>query len=144
MWSTHKKLFLRLMVVGATLVSAVFVIVLGRIHKLTPPVTRASTSQLTIARGPIQNIRFTLYDAGIYPQQIKLKPGNVAVEIVDRTHVSLGLNIEHETLGARVIVGQVSFLNRLGGRGVFRLDAGNYIVSDVSRAANQAQIVVEP
>src|SRR5438128_1535471 len=78
-------------------------------------VTQAPNETKTVAilqgtslRGPIQNVRFTLYNGGIYPRQLHAKPGNVAIGVEDRTGNSLGLVIERQTDSLTVLVGQVS------------------------------------
>jgi hypothetical protein len=103
------------------------------------------TPQGAIQPGPVQNVRFTLYDAGIYPRQLHAKTGNVAIGIEDRTGNSLGLVVEHQNGSVAVLVGQVRcVLNRLRGRAQFSLEPGIYAVFDATRPNNRAELVVEP
>jgi hypothetical protein len=96
------------------------------------------------ARGPVQNVRFTLYDAGIYPREIRVKQGAVAIAIEDRTGHTSGLMIEREN-GNGVSIGQVKrFTDHWRGRGQFKVQPGRYRVFDTSRPANQARLIVEP
>ena len=103
------------------------------------------TPQGAIQPGPVQNVRFTLYDAGIYPRQLHAKSGNVAIWIEDRTGNSLGLVVERQNGSVAVLVGQVRcVLNRMRGHAQFRLEAGRYGVLDATRPNNRAELVVEP
>jgi len=96
------------------------------------------------ARGPIQNVRFTVYEAGIYPRQLRAKPGVVAIVLEDRTRRGPGLVIARETLSGSLSVGVISIpLSQSRTRMEFRLDAGRYRVSDATNPANQAELIVE-
>ena len=96
------------------------------------------------ARGPIQNLRFTVYDAGIYPRQLRARPGVVAIALEDRTQRRPGLVIERETVGGSLSVGGISIpLNRSRARTEFSLGAGRYRVSDATNPANHAELIVE-
>ena len=97
------------------------------------------------ARGPVQNVRFTLYDAGIYPHEVRVKQGAVSIAIEDRTGQTSGLAIQRQDGNSRIAMGQVTrFANHWRGRGLFRLAPGEYRVFDTSRRANQALLIVEP
>jgi len=105
------------------------------------------TANLAVAqgasvRGPVQNVRFTLYDVGIFPREIHVRSGVVALAIEDRTGQTSGLMIERE---GGMGVGQVRrFSDHWRGRGQFRFEAGRYRVFDATRPANQAKLIVEP
>ena len=102
------------------------------------------TATLT-TRGPIQNVRFTVYDAGIYPHQLRAKPGVVAIVLQDHTRRGPGLVIERETAGGNVRLAEISFpLHQSRTRTELGLGLGRYRVSDATNPANQAEIVVEP
>ena len=104
--------------------------------------SRSSTATST-TRGPIQNVRFTMYDAGIYPRQLRARPGVVAIVLEDRTRQCRGLVIERET-GSSLSVGTMSIPSgQLRARAEFRLGAGRYRVSDATNPANQAELIVE-
>lgn len=94
---------------------------------------------------PVQNIRFTLYDAGILPREVHLEKGLISIAIEDRTRLSAGLVIELEVGSEKVAIGQVQrFVNHWRGRGEFRLIPGTYVIFDASRPANRAKVVVAP
>ena len=95
------------------------------------------------ALDPVQNIRFTLYDAGILPRELHLEKGLVSITIEDRTRQSAGLVIEREVGNEKIAIGQVQrFANHWRGRGEFRLTPGTYVLSDASRPTNRAKLVV--
>src|ERR1700730_1240225 len=101
--------------------------------------------QATLLGGPVQNIRFTLYDVGIYPREVRVVKGEVGIAIEDRTGNSAGLVIEREVGTNRVPVGQVRrFAEHNRGRGQVRLEPGRYQVFDTSRPTNHAVLLVEP
>lgn len=96
-------------------------------------------------RGPIQNIRFTVYDVGIYPRQCRVGGGLVSISIEDRTGNSTGLLIERQDGNVRVPVGRVvRFANQLRGRERLRLEPGRYRISDANRETSDAELTVEP
>jgi hypothetical protein len=97
------------------------------------------------ALDPVQNIRFTLYDAGILPRELHLDKGLVSITVEDRTRQSTGLVIQREVGNAQIVIGQVQrFTNHWRGRGEVRLTPGTYLISDASRPANRAKLVVAP
>jgi hypothetical protein len=111
----------------------------------TTATTSLTTQQTISPSGPVQNVRFTIYDGGIYPRQLHAKTGNVAIAIEDRSRGSVGLLIERQDGSANVLVGQVTRLvDRQRGRAQFRLDIGRYRVVDASRPNNRAELLVEP
>lgn len=105
----------------------------------------SAKEQVTQTRGPVQNIRFTVYDAGIHPRQLRVRPGIVGISIEDRTGGSMGLLIEQINGGVRLPIGQVNRLsNQLRGRARFTLEPGRYRISNVTRQTSEAELVVEP
>ena len=104
----------------------------------------ASAVTASATRGPIQNIRFTVYDQGIYPRQLRAKPGVVAIVLEDRTRKHTRLLIEQETAGGVLPVGGMSFLvDQSRSRTEFKLDAGRYQVFDATNRENRAELLVE-
>jgi len=110
-------------------------------------ITAAPTPQPALPRSldPVQNIRFTIYDAGILPREIKVKQGLVSIVIDDRTRKSEGLAVEREVGNGRLRVGQVKlFQDFWRGRDQVRLVPGTYVVFDASKPTNQARLIVAP
>ncbi len=94
---------------------------------------------------PVQNIRFTIYDAGILPREIKVEKGLVSIVIEDRTRKSEGLAVEREVGNGRLRVGQIKRLQDFWrGREQVRLVPGTYVVFDTSKPANQARLIAVP
>lgn len=126
--------------VVSTSVCAVLGLTVARTIKLKP-----RPNQLSAAHGPVQNIRFTLYDAGIFPQQQYAKPGNVSINLEDRTHQSAGLVVQREAGGMTDVAGQVKPVpDQARGRAPFNLGVGRYVVFDASQPNNRAELVIEP
>src|ERR1700681_321965 len=129
--SKKQKTLFWLVVLGTTLGCTVLALAVGRTKKpKAAPVSEKAFDQLTLVRGPMQNIRFTLDSSGIYPQKLHVKPGNVIIAVEDRTGNSLGLVVQSQTGSLTVAVGQVTTLDRLRGRGQFSLVGGRYVISD--------------
>jgi hypothetical protein len=97
------------------------------------------------AVGPIRNLRFTLFDAGIRPGRMRIKAGLVNIHIEDRTNTSQGVTIQRVAGGERVAVGSVQKVAaELRGRSFFRLAPGEYELFDATKPANKAVLLVEP
>lgn len=100
------------------------------------------------AIGPVRNIRFTLFDAGIRPRELRIKAGLVNIHLEDRTNTSQpsqGLTIIRVSGSERVALGTVQRVaNQLRGRSSFRLSPGEYEVFDAGQPANKAVLLVEP
>jgi hypothetical protein len=110
-------------------------------------ITAAPTPLPSLPRSldPVQNIRFTIYDAGILPREIKVKQGLVSIVIEDRTRKSEGLGVELEVGNGRLRVGQVKlFQDFWRGRDQVRLVPGTYVVFDTSKPTNQARLIAVP
>ena len=134
-----------LVIVGIGVIAAVVGLTIARAIKLKPAAPVALASQSPAPRGPVQNIRFTLYDAGIFPQQQHAKPGNVSINLEDRTRQSTGLVVQRESGGMATQIEQVSPVpGRTRGNAQFALGVGHYIVFDASQPNNRAELVVEP
>jgi len=132
-------------IAGIGLIAAVVGLTIARAVKLKLGAPVALVSQSSTPRGPVQNIRFTLYDAGIFPQQQHARPGKVSINLEDRTHQSTGLVVQRETGGMAEQIGQVSPVSdHTRGNAQFALGVGHYVVFDASQPNNRAELVVEP
>lgn len=95
--------------------------------------------------GPVQVVRFTLYDAGIYPSEARAQPGLVTISIEDLSGASSGLVVERRAGDVITPLGTVDRLpNRLRARGEIAMTVGRYEVYDASRPNNRALLIVEP
>ncbi|MEK6303427.1 MAG: hypothetical protein AABO41_22180 [Acidobacteriota bacterium] len=113
---------------------------------MTAPAPAASVGQgLPGQRGPVQVVRFALYDVGIYPREAHAAKGLVALSFEDLSGGSSYLVIERETGAAPESVGRVQ---RAGpdarGRNDLRLEPGKYRAYVADRPDNQATLIVEP
>jgi hypothetical protein len=101
-------------------------------------------------REPVQVVRFTLYDVGIYPREAVVNKGLIAILIEDLSGGSQGLALVREKGLAldRETGGAITQVRREGkhwrGRGEIKLPPGRYRVYDSSRPANRATLIVEP
>jgi hypothetical protein len=101
-------------------------------------------------REPVQVVRFTLYDVGIYPREAVVNKGLIAISIEDLSGGSEGLAVEHEKGPALECEtgGAITQVRRerkhWRGRGEIKLTPGRYRVYDASRPANRATLIVEP
>jgi hypothetical protein len=108
-----------------------------------PPPTAAGVRQEGPRPGPRRLVRFTLYDAGVYPEEVHVDRGIVAFLTEDLTGASAGLVVEREEGHERV--GDVRRAGRgLRGRQEVELTPGRYRVYDAGRPEKSALLVVEP
>jgi hypothetical protein len=107
--------------------------------------TRAATSHsqlLPAAVGPAQIVRFTVYDAGIFPREARASAGLVALQLEDMSGGSAELVVANESLQP---VGQVVRQpHRQRADTHILLVPGRYTVYDPNRPTNQVTLVVEP
>lgn len=140
-----QKKFSRLLFFFAVLVcSTIGVIALLKVGA-GPSTVSAQSSPPVPIRGPVQVVRFALYDIGIYPQEARAKPGMVTIAIEDLSGSSSGLTIERVEAASRVSAGVVSkATNRMRSRNEMFLPEGRYEVADASRPDNRALLIIEP
>ncbi|MEK6303566.1 MAG: hypothetical protein AABO41_22920, partial [Acidobacteriota bacterium] len=93
----------------------------------------------------VTTVRFDLFDMGILPREVHVRPGLLAITIEDYSGGTSGVVVERETGNAPEQVGRVE---RAGGhwrgRREIRLGPGRYQVRMADRPANRALLVVEP
>jgi hypothetical protein len=97
--------------------------------------------------GPVQVIRFRLYDVGVLPRRSHAQAGLVALQIEDLSGGSTGLVVERVNGNgpARALAGHVRRYERhWRGRDVLRLQPGTYVVSMADRPGNRAELIVAP
>lgn len=130
---------------------AVMLIALGingyRKTSATQPVLANSLQENTqeSSIGPVRNLRFTLFEQGIRPAEIRLNAGLVNISIEDKTADGNGLVIERLEAGRRSAVGNVRKMqDQTRGRSQLRLAPGTYELQDAVRPANKAVLIVEP
>lgn len=95
--------------------------------------------------GPVEAVRFALYDAGILPRERRVSQGRIVISLVDYTGGTGGLIVERMTEQGRELAGQV---RRNGahwrGRHELPLRPGTYRLHDASKPQNFATLIVEP
>lgn len=100
------------------------------------------SGQTKVSAEPLQVVRFTIYDVGIYPRQARADAGLIALTIDDLSGGSGGLAIKQQSGQPFAQVRRAD--NSWRGRSEVKLSAGHYWVYDVSRPANGAELIVEP
>ena len=97
------------------------------------------------AREPVQNIRLTVYDVGLYPQEMTVDAGRVGIAIDDRTGKSGGLSLRRLDGNSGELVGQVDMTaDRHRSRGYVKLTPGRYKVFDKSNPQIFSMLMVNP
>lgn len=121
------------------------VAVVVRKSLLDPSSPKPISTINTLKRGPIQIVRFTLYDAGICPQEARARQGMVTISIEDLSGDSSGLIVERVEPASHVATGRVSKVaNRLRSQSELFLPEGRYEVAVADRPLNRALLIVEP
>ena len=119
-------------------------------HKITTAPINVSPTPIpngtgTRTRGPVQTVRFTLYDVGIYPRQARARTGLVAIAIEDLSGGTSGVVVMKLGGEGAVRVGLVGRLqNKWRGRSEMRLEPGRYEIFDSDRPGNRAELLIEP
>lgn len=91
-------------------------------------------------RGPSQMVNITLYEQGIYPQVIRVRPGRVIFSIDDKSRQASGIIIKAMGREQRID----KSVEALRGKGVVEVDVGRHEISDASRPENRSVLIVEP
>jgi hypothetical protein len=115
-------------------------------HPLTIPtaVVETGSEVQTSTVGPIRTVRFTLFEAGIRPAEMRLKPGLVNLMIEDKTNTAAEVTLQKMVGNDREALGRIVKTEDLRGRNTFRLAPGKYQVTDVNRPNITAVLLVEP
>lgn len=97
------------------------------------------------AFGPFHVVQFALYDVGIYPREVLVSKGLIALSIEDLSGGTTGLVIERQNGNGSEQLGLVQrAANSLRGRGEIDLGPGAYAVYMADRPDNRALMIVEP
>ena len=96
----------------------------------------------TSLRGPAQVVRFTVYDAGVFPREAYVRPGSVVIRAEDLSGEVTTMLIRSEN---RQVLGQV-VRGESQSRGSTRLTliAGTYQICDAGKSTRCATLLVEP
>jgi hypothetical protein len=91
----------------------------------------------------VQNIRFTVYDVGIYPQEMEVDAGRLSIVFEDRTGKSTGFVIDREN-GAQRVGDIKTSKAHWRTRGQVQLGPGRYRVFDSERPEIYSVLIVNP
>jgi hypothetical protein len=93
---------------------------------------------------PLKNISFTVYDVGMYPHELQVDAGRVAIAFEDHTGKNSGFVVQRITGNAEK-VGEIMFpSDHWRTRGEVRLTAGRYRVFSRERPEIQSILIVNP
>ena len=84
-------------------------------------------------------VNITLYEQGIYPQVIRVRPGRVIFSIDDKSGQASGLIIKAMGREQRIDKSVAA----LRGKGVVEVDVGRHEISDASMPENRSVLIVE-
>ena len=103
--------------------------------------SRAASDQLPLMRGPAQIVRFTVYDAGIFPTEARVKPGSVLIQAEDLAGTAETLLLRTQN---NLVIGQI-VRGESQSRGSARntLTTGVYEVCEVGQRPKCATLNVE-
>ena len=107
-------------------------------------VVKASSASPSKAEpsGPVQIVRFTVYEDGLWPTEAYVSPGVVRIYFEDTTRTSAGLVVQ-TPLG--ISIGQAVRQPRLfRGSTQLNLRAGRYRIFDASRPRSSSTLIVQP
>ena len=94
---------------------------------------------------PLRNIRFTVYDVGIYPEEIKVDAGRVSIVFDDRTGNHSGFVIERIVGNGTERLGQITASrDHWRTRAQVRVDPGRYRVFVSDRPEIRSMLIVNP
>ena len=111
----------------------------------TPTSNNITASNAPPTAVAAQTVRFTVYDVGILPRQVKARAGKVALAIEDLSGANAELVVAKRTNGSAVAAGRIGRSpGSWRGRTVIRLEPGTYEVFDSNRPNNRAELVVTP
>lgn len=115
--------------------------VVGAWRNSAPATTNMQQQLLPTGGAPAEIVRFTVYDAGIFPREARASAGVVALHFEDMSGGSAGLIVVSESLQA---VGQVVRPpQRWRENARIALVAGSYTVYDASRPLNRATLIID-
>jgi hypothetical protein len=132
-------------VLAVTVLGLLVLVTVGvkaRVWRSFRPANNSSQELLPPAAGAVQIVRFTVYDAGIFPREARVSAGLVALYIEDMSGASAGLVVASESL--QTVAQVVPRPQRWRGNARVSLAPGRYTVYDASRPINRATLIVEP
>ena len=126
-----------------SLIAVLTLLVVGAFRstgKLTGPPSAAAQNP----NDPLKNIRFTVYDVALYPQEFEIDAGRVAIGFDDRTGKNSGFVVQRIN-GNSEEVAQINFPKaQWRTRGEVRLTPGRYRVFSRERPEIQSLLIVNP
>lgn len=94
---------------------------------------------------PLKNIRFTIYDVGIYPQEMQLDAGRFGIVFDDRTGRSTGFLVQRITGNSTQVAVRINAVaDHPRTRGQVRLTPGSYRISSFERPEIFSTLIVNP
>jgi len=106
-----------------------------------PSVSTNPQQLLPVQPGPAEMIHFTVYDAGIFPKEVRVSAGSVVLRIEDMSGSSAGLVVVSESL--QTVAQVVRRPQHWRDKARVSLGPGRYTVYDASQPTNRATLIVE-
>lgn len=139
------KLTLALLTLLTLSVAASAVLLIRKSTTALPVSPQSELAQGSSDRGPVRMVRFVLTEDGLYPRQMSVAPGLVNIALEDKTGVSDGLLLESIVGAERVRILKIARAEKhWRGRGLVKLAAGRYVISDASKPSHKAELAVGP
>ncbi len=128
-----------------TLVSASIIVTARlKIGHRSSDANHESSSSITGQRR-VQIVRFTLYDAGIYPQEARAFPGPLTISVENLTGSRSEVIVQRVQETGRMPISAVNNgVKGLRSRAELNLPIGRYELVDATRPENRATLIVEP
>jgi hypothetical protein len=114
----------------------------ARVWRNSAPAVTNPQQLLPVERGPAQMVRFTVYDAGIFPREVRVSAGLVSLHIEDMSGGSAGLVVTSEFL--QPVAQVIRRSQRWRDKARVSLAPGRYTVYDASQPGHRATLIVEP
>lgn len=143
--SKARTIYLRVAWLAAVLIVGVFTA--GAILKTSewPNNSRVYSGTAGQQTDPMRNIRFTVYDVGIYPQEMEVAAGRLSIVFDDRTGKHSGFAVERITGNGTEQVGQIrATTDHWRTRAQVRVVPGRYRVSVSDRPEIRSMLIVNP
>ena len=143
--SRIKRSYLSILLVPVILATGVFSVA-GFFRSLrSAMVAQSTTAAAANVNEPLENIRFTIYDVGIYPQEIEVNARRLGIVFDDRTGAGSDFVVQRMTENTPQQVAQIRPVpNRPRTRGEVKLTPGRYRVFDSARPEIFSTLIVSP
>jgi len=135
-----------LRVVPMVLISALTIFAVGAVWKTSAWFRQQPSQAITEddSNEPLQNVRFTVYDVGIYPPSMQLKAGRVAIAFDDRTGPNKSFVVQRVNGNSPELVAQADPVpDHVRTRVFVKLTPGSYRVFSSEKPEIYSTLIVD-